>query len=296
MRSLFRRSGLFAHGFASALALALVAANPASAGDVLTNGNFDALPLGTGWIQDDGGTGYPPIVSSSELPLGVAPHTPSNAVWLGGLYDVTQAIAQDVAVPAATGRLRLEGRLWIATEETFGAFDTMVAKLVTPGGAPLETLHTWSNSDQTSSWWPFTLEATGDYAGQTVRLVFVSTTDGSLNTNFFLDTCTLDASSTVDVASPSAPALRLSAAAPNPTRGITRLRLELPARTAVRASIHDLAGRLVRELLDGEYGPGAHELAWDGTADRGGAVAPGVYVCTVEVDGRKLSRRIGLIR
>src|SRR4029453_6752953 len=97
----------------------------------------------------------------------------------------------------------------------------------------------------------FSTQASGNYAGQTIRLRFRSTNDATLNTNFFLDTC--DPAPPVPRAGPpqAAPTIsRLSRATPNPTREGTRLRLDLAAPGLVRVGIYDLQGRLGRRVGD----------------------------------------------
>jgi hypothetical protein len=51
---------------------------------------------------------------------------------------------------------------------------------------------TWSNVDSNTAWTPFTLTATGNYAGQTIRLYVQSQTNAALNTNFFMDSFALN--------------------------------------------------------------------------------------------------------
>jgi hypothetical protein len=94
----------------------------------------------------------------------------------------------------------------------------------------------------------------------------------------------------VDVPTPGAAGLAL-AAAPNPFRGTVALsfRLEQPQR--VRLALHDLTGRLVRVLHDGEAA-GEMRIAWDGIDGAGRAVAPGVYLATLEREGRSESVRV----
>jgi flagellar hook capping protein FlgD len=281
--------------FALLTAVALLSLAPvaASASDILANGNFDADPFATGWIQDDGGSGYPPIVHGYELPLGITPHSAPNAVWLGGLFDVTESVSQDIAVPAGVTSLKLTGYLWIYTEELGGQFDHLYAEIIAPGGT--EVLRHWTNLDANGGWTAFTLVAGGSYAGQTVRLRFRSTCDATLNTNFLLDTCALEAMPTVDVPRSPTAISRLYAARPNPTRAGVRLRLDLAAPTTVRANIYDLSGRWVRRIADRTLEAGSHDLGWDGTDAAGGRVASGVYICRVDAGGHVSSRTLALV-
>jgi hypothetical protein len=68
---------------------------------------------------------------------------------------------------------------------------------------------------------------------------------------------------------------------PNPFNPQTAIRFELPVAGAVEAVIHDIAGRRVRTLHQGELPAGSHGLVWDGLADGGGMAPAGMYLATV---------------
>ena len=85
---------------------------------------------------------------------------------------------------------------------------------------------------------------------------------------------------------------------PNPCdpRVGTRIRFELPAASTVRLDICDPGGRRVRSLVQGQLLPGPHEIVWDGR-DLQGRVAPsGVYFYFLDSGGRRLTRRMMLLR
>lgn len=272
--------------------ITVLAASPALAADPLVNGAFDGSPLGVGWTQEPADPSYPLIVTSADLP--VSPRSGCCAVWLGGFLSSADALYQDVDIPANAETLELTGYRWIATQETGGSYDHLWAEVVAPGGT--EVLHVWSNSDITSTWVPFTLPASTSYAGQTIRVRFRSSNDASLVTNFFIDSCALDVTTSVGIQAQIPPAtLQLSAAAPNPTRRGSQLRLDLSAQGPVRAGIFDLQGRRVHTLVDRWLGAGSHLLTWDGTDAGGRRVAPGVYVCRADVDGTRLERTIVVV-
>lgn len=86
--------------------------------------------------------------------------------------------------------------------------------------------------------------------------------------------------------------LRLSQAMPNPTRGPLLLTLELPRRSLVRATVHDVLGREVRRIADGPRESGVQGVAWDGRDAKGHAAAPGLYLVRVDVNGERFSRRV----
>ena len=96
-------------------------------------------------------------------------------------------------MPAAATQLRFKGYRWIATEELAGTYDFLYFELRSTGAVLLETLATYSNADSVGGWTAFDLGAASPHAGETLRINVNATTDFSLNTNFFLDTLTVEA-------------------------------------------------------------------------------------------------------
>jgi hypothetical protein len=90
----------------------------------------------------------------------------------------------------------------------------------------------------------------------------------------------------------SSAAVALSLAAPNPTRAGASVTLELPRRAAVRVSVHDVAGRIVRIVEDSTREAGTHRLAWDGAGVSGARARPGLYLLRVDADGLRFTRRV----
>jgi hypothetical protein len=75
----------------------------------------------------------------------------------------------------------------------------------------------------------------------------------------------------------------------NPFGGMNRMRWSLQRAGEVQLDVLDLSGRRVRRLAQGVFGPGTHELTWDGRDDGGRLVRPGAYF----VAGRVLDLRVG---
>jgi hypothetical protein len=65
--------------------------------------------------------------------------------------------------------------------------------------------------------------------------------------------------------------------APNPFRPATELRFSVVRTGPVRLTIHDVAGRRVRDLVQARTPAGEHVVRWDGRDARGVAVPAGVY-------------------
>jgi hypothetical protein len=69
---------------------------------------------------------------------------------------------------------------------------------------------------------------------------------------------------------------------PNPFNPGTTIRYTLSNPSRVTLRVYNILGQLVRTLIDGTQYGGEFSAAWDGTSDRGLAVATGVYVYRLE--------------
>ncbi len=68
---------------------------------------------------------------------------------------------------------------------------------------------------------------------------------------------------------------------PNPFNPSTVIEYDLYRAATVQVRIHDARGMLVRELVRGPIAAGRCSWRWDGTDQRGSAVASGVYFCRI---------------
>ena len=86
----------------------------------------------------------------------------------------------------------------------------------------------------------------------------------------------------------AASSIALSRAHPNPFGQRTTVAYSISARSHVNACIVDVAGRVVRTLIDRTVEQGEHSLVWDGRTDSGERAASGVYFVRLEsFDGSK---------
>ncbi len=84
---------------------------------------------------------------------------------------------------------------------------------------------------------------------------------------------------------------------PNPFNPRTTIRYALIRSGRVTLSVHDVSGKSVRVLVDGDVvSPGEHEVEWDGLDATGRAVASGTYFCRIEALGVSATRRMILVR
>jgi len=110
--------------------------------------------------------------------------------------------------------------------------------------------------------------------------------------------CVLGDGSTSADGGPSlrTPAVALRPNHPNPFNPSTVLAFSLGLDSRVRLTVHDLKGRAVRTLVDGDRPAGEHSVLWDGRDERGEGVGAGVYFVRVETRDGVDSRKIALIK
>jgi hypothetical protein len=70
--------------------------------------------------------------------------------------------------------------------------------------------------------------------------------------------------------------------APNPSRQALTLRFQLRRATDVRLSIYDPQGRRIKQIVRERLMAGIHVRSWDGAAEDGSSVAPGMYFAKLE--------------
>ena len=86
---------------------------------------------------------------------------------------------------------------------------------------------------------------------------------------------------------------RLGDSYPNPFNPSVVIPLALATDAAkVALRVYDVLGRRVRQVWQGPLGAGSHRFVWDGRDESGRAVAAGVYVYQVAVDGRVEAKKM----
>ena len=149
---------------------------PAPSG--LVNGGFESGA--TGWSQSDSAI----ISTNGRVRSG------TWSAWLGGYNGAGEQLAQTVTVPAGGATLRWSWQL--STSEPAGtrAYDLLHARVYSTSGALLGTVLTRSNTSSRDTWLAETASL-GQWAGQTVSVRFVATTDSSYASSFFVDDVSL---------------------------------------------------------------------------------------------------------
>jgi hypothetical protein len=84
---------------------------------------------------------------------------------------------------------------------------------------------------------------------------------------------------------------------PNPFAPRVELPFIVPGdRARIRVRIFDVGGREVRRLADGNFPGGAHRISWDGRAEDGAHLAPGVFFARVEIGEDRFVRKVTMLR
>ena len=89
---------------------------------------------------------------------------------------------------------------------------------------------------------------------------------------------------------------RLWQNAPNPFNPTTTITFDIAHPSPVRLRIYDVAGRLVRVLVDRDLGRAQHDVGWDGRDDGGRPVASGVYFYRIIVGDFVETRKMVLLK
>jgi hypothetical protein len=84
----------------------------------------------------------------------------------------------------------------------------------------------------------------------------------------------------------------LSAARPNPSHAGASIGFSLAKAGTANLAVYDVAGRLVRTLVDGTRTAGPQAILWDGRDDRGARVASGIYLVRLQGDGRSEVKKL----
>jgi len=83
---------------------------------------------------------------------------------------------------------------------------------------------------------------------------------------------------------------------PNPFTGSTTFKIGLPATSRVEITVHDVAGRRVREVTLRDVSAGWRGVPFDGRDDRGRLLPSGVYFYRVRANGTMVTNKMVIAR
>ncbi len=79
----------------------------------------------------------------------------------------------------------------------------------------------------------------------------------------------------------STSAISMRAVFPNPFTIGTTFELTMPRSGHIRIAVHDILGKHIRTLFEGEHDAGRYQVPWDGKDESGIPVIPGIYICSL---------------
>jgi len=88
----------------------------------------------------------------------------------------------------------------------------------------------------------------------------------------------------------------LRGVSPNPFNPVTTVSYGSPTESDVRLAVYNVAGRLVRTLVNGDVGPGYHTVVWDGRDENGVEVGSGVYFVRMQATGFEAATKMVLLK
>ena len=84
---------------------------------------------------------------------------------------------------------------------------------------------------------------------------------------------------------------------PNPFNPSTTIRFGLPSSVHVRLVIMNIRGEIVQSLVDNQMSAGWHTAVWNGSNERGEAVASGIYLVKLLGErGGAATRKVSLVK
>lgn len=189
---------------------------------LLTNGGFES---GTaGWVELRE-PGYA-IITNYLLPT--TAYSGSWVAWFGGRINSNERIYQEFSVASGMTNANLSYYIWMGTDETYsGAYDKLYVRLRDSSDNLIQQLN-YIDNNFTEHVWLYRSTSLPDLSsrsGQTLRLSFEGTNDGSLITHFLVDNTSLTAvcsgsyapQSSQPIVLPTNPPQRISGGA-EPTR------------------------------------------------------------------------------
>ncbi len=83
---------------------------------------------------------------------------------------------------------------------------------------------------------------------------------------------------------------------PNPFNAFTTISFTLADREHIKLDIYNVQGRRITRLVDGIFEAGPHEVSWNGTEERGGNLASGVYLYRLEAGSFVETKKMVLLK
>ncbi len=181
----------------------------------------------------------------------------------------------------------------------------LIVRLTSPAGTTV-VLHdmTGGGTDNLIGWYPDELTPEGDlsaFVGEEMLgewTLFVSDNLGADygTVNEWCVRVTYDSPTGVDPTEQVPQKFALRHNYPNPFNPVTNIAFDLPRATHVALHVYDVAGRLVRTLVDDDLAASSHTVVWNGTDSSGRQMASGIYYYQLVTDEVSFTRKMTLLK
>ena len=149
--------------------------------EMIQNGGFESGRVV--WTESSAG-GYQIVYPGEQ------PRTGNWSAWLGGYTNANDQLYQNFTVPSWARGAQLRYYYYVQSEDsTWVPADYFYGELQDQAGTTLNTFTQINNTNAGPGWYQvsYNWSAFASHAGKGRRLSFRATTNGSLNTNFFVD-------------------------------------------------------------------------------------------------------------
>lgn len=89
--------------------------------------------------------------------------------------------------------------------------------------------------------------------------------------------------------------VKLGDNSPNPFARETQISFTIPEKSYVKLGIYDLSGRVVKELIKGNYSAGTYTVKWDAKDNNGNKVNAGIYLYKLKANSTEIIRKMTVI-
>ena len=158
---------------------------------LLMNPAFDAGHVA--WDEMTLSSSY--IITNDSALMTIKGQTPPFLAWLGGYANTQDDLSQVVNVPAGATSITLSFYYAISTAETLpSVVDVMDVYTYDPAAARYTSVATFNDNMTTppGTWTRFSASLPLSLAGRPIKFGFQATSDVNKNTNFFVDSVSLD--------------------------------------------------------------------------------------------------------
>jgi hypothetical protein len=181
------------------------------------------------------------------------------------------------------GNTTVYGKLDIDTDPTLATIEIFKANSDPTGYGEGETYLGSATPNPSGDWY---VTVSGLIVGDSVT---ATTTDTNINTSEFCLNHIVTASTGIEETSIEGNPLKVSS--PLLINSV-EISFTVKKKGKVKVGVYDIAGKLIKNLVDKECAPSSYSVSWDGKNAKGENLPAGAYICKLESEDDKAARKI----